>query len=162
MQRQSPLPVRQVERTERPGGSGFVQLFPPMVRRTSGGHCGWRHGALPQIIPTMETCGPGPEATDRESPRCLGMSIRGTAVSRVSTSGAQGEADIVAQFRARHLELVRLAALLLGDSAAAEDVVQDVFTRVWEGRRRLAAAGFTAPYTSSIGTTGTMTIVSVD
>ena len=42
------------------------------------------------------------------------MSIRGTAVSRVSTSGAQGEADIVAQFRARHLELVRLAALLHG------------------------------------------------
>jgi DNA-directed RNA polymerase specialized sigma24 family protein len=74
------------------------------------------------------------------------MSIRGTAVSRVSTSGAQGEADIVAQFRARHLGLVRLAALLLGDSAAAEDVVQDVFTRVWEGRHRLAAAGFTAPY----------------
>lgn len=29
MQRQSPLPVRQVIRTERPGGSGFVQLFPP-------------------------------------------------------------------------------------------------------------------------------------
>ncbi len=61
------------------------------------------------------------------------MSIRGTAVSRVSISGARGEADIVAQFHARHLELVRLAALLLGDSAAAEDVVQDVFTRVWEG-----------------------------
>jgi hypothetical protein len=53
------------------------------------------------------------------------MSIRGTAVSRVSTSGAQGEADIVAQFRARHLDLVRLAALLLGDSAAAEDMVQE-------------------------------------
>ena len=74
------------------------------------------------------------------------MSIPGTAVSRVSTSGAQAEADIVAQFRARHLDRVRLAALLLGDSAAAEDVVQDVFTRVWEGRHRLAAAGFTAPY----------------
>jgi RNA polymerase sigma-70 factor (sigma-E family) len=74
------------------------------------------------------------------------MSIRGTAVSRVSTPEGDGEADIVAQFRARHLELVKLAALLLGDSAAAEDVVQDVFTRVWEGRNRLAAAGFTAPY----------------
>ena len=49
MRRQSPLPVRQVIRTERPGGSAFVQLFRPMVRRTSGGHCGWPHGALPQF-----------------------------------------------------------------------------------------------------------------
>ena len=74
------------------------------------------------------------------------MSLRGTAVSRASAPGGHGEADIVAQFRARHLELVKLAALLLGDSAAAEDVVQDVFTRVWAGRDRLAAASFSAPY----------------
>jgi hypothetical protein len=47
VRRQSPLPVRLVIRTERPGGSGFIRLFPPMVRRTSGGHCGWPHGALP-------------------------------------------------------------------------------------------------------------------
>ena len=31
MRRQSPLPVRQVIRTERPGGSAFVQPFPPPV-----------------------------------------------------------------------------------------------------------------------------------
>jgi len=74
------------------------------------------------------------------------MSFRGTATSQPGTSGPRNEADIVAQFRARHLELVRLAALLLGDFAAAEDVVQDVFARVWEGRDRLAAAGFSAAY----------------
>jgi RNA polymerase sigma-70 factor (sigma-E family) len=74
------------------------------------------------------------------------MSFRGTATSQPGTEGTRDEADIVAQFRARHLDLVRLAALLLGDSAAAEDVVQDVFARVWEGRDRLAAAGFTAGY----------------
>jgi RNA polymerase sigma factor (sigma-70 family) len=33
-------------------------------------------------------------------------------------------------FRERHAELVRLAALLLGSRPAAEDVVQDVFTRL--------------------------------
>src|SRR5690242_5407493 len=33
-------------------------------------------------------------------------------------------------FRHRHAELVRLAVLLLGSRAAAEDVVQDVFTRL--------------------------------
>ena len=31
MRRQPPLPVRQVIRTERPGGSAFVHLFPPRV-----------------------------------------------------------------------------------------------------------------------------------
>jgi RNA polymerase sigma factor (sigma-70 family) len=56
------------------------------------------------------------------------------------------EADIVAEFRARHLELVRLAALLLGDYAAAEDVVQDVFARVWAARVRLAVEGVGAGY----------------
>jgi RNA polymerase sigma-70 factor (sigma-E family) len=56
------------------------------------------------------------------------------------------EADIVAEFQARHLDLVKLAILLLGDPGAAEDVVQDVFTRVWERRQRLAAAGFSAAY----------------
>ena len=125
MQRQSPLPVRQVIRTERPGGSAFVQLF-PFIPAAGVRSCGTRVCAAE----------PAPEATDPGNPRCLGMSIRGTAVSRVSISGARGEADIVAQFHARHLELVRLAALLLGDSVAAEDVVQDVFTRVWEGRYR--------------------------
>jgi RNA polymerase sigma factor (sigma-70 family) len=33
-------------------------------------------------------------------------------------------------FRERHAELVRLAALVVGDRAAAEDVVQDVFARL--------------------------------
>ena len=74
------------------------------------------------------------------------MSFRVTATSQPGLTGPRNEADIVAQFRSRHLELVRLAALLLGDAAAAEDVVQDVFARVWAGRDRLAAAGFTAAY----------------
>lgn len=39
-------------------------------------------------------------------------------------------ADLAALFQRRHLELVRLATLLVGDQASAEDVVQDVFTRL--------------------------------
>ncbi len=74
------------------------------------------------------------------------MSFRGTATRQPETTGPRDEADIVTQFHARHLDLVRLATLLLGDRAAAEDVVQDVFARVWERRDRLAAAGFTAAY----------------
>lgn len=43
-------------------------------------------------------------------------------------------------FRERHAELVRLAVLLLGSRPAAEDVVQDVFTRLCT-RDYLAAGG---------------------
>jgi RNA polymerase sigma-70 factor (sigma-E family) len=38
--------------------------------------------------------------------------------------------DVAGLFRDRHAELVRLAALVVGDRATAEDVVQDVFARL--------------------------------
>lgn len=38
--------------------------------------------------------------------------------------------DVAGLFRERHAELVRLAALVVGDRATAEDVVQDVFARL--------------------------------
>jgi RNA polymerase sigma factor (sigma-70 family) len=41
---------------------------------------------------------------------------------------AQGSLAVL--FRARHAELVRLAATMVGDRPTAEDVVQDVFTRL--------------------------------
>jgi len=41
-----------------------------------------------------------------------------------------GGPDIIALFREHQAELVHLASLLLGSRAAAEDVVQDVFTRL--------------------------------
>ena len=49
-----------------------------------------------------------------------------------------GWLDAAAIFRQHHADLVRLALLLLGDRACAEDVVQDVFTRLCAGRRKLA------------------------
>jgi hypothetical protein len=39
------------------------------------------------------------------------------------------------------MDLVRLATLLLGDQASAEDVVQDVFTRMYAQADRLAGNG---------------------
>ena len=44
--------------------------------------------------------------------------------------GACQLSSVAALFRGRHAELVRLAALVLADRAAAEDVVQDVFARL--------------------------------
>ena len=46
-------------------------------------------------------------------------------------------------FRARHLELVRLAVLMVGDMATAEDVVQDAFEQLhrrWRTLRKQSSA----------------------
>jgi RNA polymerase sigma-70 factor (sigma-E family) len=44
--------------------------------------------------------------------------------------GADADTGVSALFRAHHLELVRLAVVMVGDVAAAEDVVQDAFERL--------------------------------
>jgi RNA polymerase sigma-70 factor (sigma-E family) len=56
------------------------------------------------------------------------------------------EVDLGDVFRAHHLELVRLATLLVGDQATAEDVVQDVFTRVHARWDRVAERDDALPY----------------
>jgi len=50
---------------------------------------------------------------------------------------AESAAGVSALFRAHHLELVRLALVMVGDLAAAEDVVQDVFERLHRRWHRL-------------------------
>jgi hypothetical protein len=52
-------------------------------------------------------------------------------------------------FRSHQAELVRLAAFILGDRGAAEDVVQDVFVRVHQ--RAGAMTGETSPATAPDG-----------
>jgi DNA-directed RNA polymerase specialized sigma24 family protein len=57
----------------------------------------------------------------------------------------RGDAAVVltSLFRDHHLELVRLALVMVGDQATAEDVVQDAFERLhrgWHDRGELAAA----------------------
>jgi RNA polymerase sigma-70 factor (sigma-E family) len=53
-------------------------------------------------------------------------------------AAGQGHVDLAGLFRRHHLELVRLALLLVGDQPTAEDVVQDVFTRLQARDGRLA------------------------
>ncbi|WP_308250480.1 SigE family RNA polymerase sigma factor [Nonomuraea rhizosphaerae] len=45
--------------------------------------------------------------------------------------------DVAAIFAEHHVGLVRLALVMVGDQATAEDVVQDAFTRTHAGRGRL-------------------------
>ena len=58
-------------------------------------------------------------------------------------SDQAGVADL---FHARHIELVRLATLLVGDRATAEDVVQDVFVSVCARWQRLTENGVAVAY----------------
>jgi len=55
---------------------------------------------------------------------------------RIPSAGASlDSAAIAALFRDHHAELVRLALLMLGDLATAEDVVQDVYASLHRGSR---------------------------
>jgi RNA polymerase sigma-70 factor (sigma-E family) len=62
----------------------------------------------------------------------LGWPSRAAAVAAESASSGskQNAADLTELFRQHHLELVRLAALLVRSQEAAEDIVQDVFVRI--------------------------------
>jgi RNA polymerase sigma-70 factor (sigma-E family) len=56
------------------------------------------------------------------------------------------EAAVAALYQAHYEPLVRLAALLVGDTTMAEDVVQDCFVALHGGWRRLRAADHALPY----------------
>jgi len=58
---------------------------------------------------------------------------------RARAGGRDGAAAVTELFREHHLELVRLALIMVGDLATAEDVVQDAFERLhrgWPGLRQ--------------------------
>jgi RNA polymerase sigma factor (sigma-70 family) len=79
--------------------------------------------------------------------------VAGGAAGTPSDAVAMGSlpteraADLVAGlFRAYAIDLVRLAVLLVGDQATAEDVVQDVFARLQRSPGRLRDADKAGPY----------------
>ena len=53
---------------------------------------------------------------------------------------------VAALFREHHGGLVRLALLMVGDLATAEDVVQDVYASLHTRRSQIAASGAVLPY----------------
>lgn len=65
--------------------------------------------------------GTSPEAGERAP---------GTEPGRRPSAAAGEWPDVAVLYRRHHADLVRLALLLVGDRACAEDVVQDVFTRL--------------------------------
>src|SRR5262249_12820976 len=73
--------------------------------------------------------GASPEAGGRAS---------GAEPGRLPAAAAGESPDVALIYRQHHADLVRLALLLVGDRASAEDVVQDVFTRLCTRGRVLA------------------------
>jgi RNA polymerase sigma-70 factor (sigma-E family) len=64
-------------------------------------------------------------------------------------SGHRAGTELTELFREHHLELVRLALIMVGDLATAEDVVQDVFERLHRRRPRLDQPGGDLAYARS-------------
>jgi RNA polymerase sigma-70 factor (sigma-E family) len=63
------------------------------------------------------------------APWQTGSQASGAEPGRPAATGAEW-ADVALLYREHHADLVRLAVLLVGDRGCAEDVVQDVFTRL--------------------------------
>jgi RNA polymerase sigma-70 factor (sigma-E family) len=55
----------------------------------------------------------------------------------IPPGGSEADRAVTALFRQHHVELVRLALLMVGDLATAEDVVQDAFEHLHRRWRRL-------------------------
>jgi RNA polymerase sigma-70 factor (sigma-E family) len=63
------------------------------------------------------------------TPRQAGTQANGTEAGQPAAPQAEW-LDVAVLYRQHHADLVRLALLLVGDRGSAEDVVQDVFTRL--------------------------------
>ncbi|HXW86694.1 MAG TPA: sigma-70 family RNA polymerase sigma factor [Streptosporangiaceae bacterium] len=69
------------------------------------------------------------------------------AASRTVAPSAQPVGELLADlYRMHAVGLVRIAVLLVGDQATAEDVVQDVFARLQRGGARLREPDKAVPY----------------
>jgi RNA polymerase sigma factor (sigma-70 family) len=64
------------------------------------------------------------------TPSEAGGQARDAELGRLEAAAAGEWLDVAVIFRQYHADLVRLALLLVGDRGSAEDVVQDVFTRL--------------------------------
>src|ERR1017187_3152221 len=76
----------------------------------------------------------------------------------VPAEASDADWAVTALFREHHLELVRLAMVMVGDLATAEDVVQDAFERVHRRWHRLRDPGSGLAYARSTVLNGCRTV----
>jgi RNA polymerase sigma-70 factor (sigma-E family) len=77
----------------------------------------------------------------------------------VTPAAASAEAAVAALYRAQAVGLIRLAYLMLGDRAAAEDVVQDAFFGLYRRWDRLTDPRGALPYVRSSVLNGCRTVL---
>jgi RNA polymerase sigma factor (sigma-70 family) len=86
------------------------------------------------------------------TPSETGGQAGGAEPGRPEAVAPDGRLDVALVFREYHADLVRLALLLVGDRACAEDVVQDVFTRLCaRGRGPRADSALAAYVRTAVG-----------
>jgi RNA polymerase sigma-70 factor (sigma-E family) len=93
------------------------------------------------------------------------LSGKGAAISAPGDRQAAGDRpaavaalDIAALFREQRANLIRLAALLVGDLPTAEDVVQDFFAKLHARRDRMALEGDLLAYARTCVVNGCRTV----
>jgi RNA polymerase sigma-70 factor (sigma-E family) len=84
----------------------------------------------------------------------MGIQLRGPAAAGATAppggqDGAAAEAAVTALYEEHALGLVRLAYVMLGDRAAAEDVVQEAFGGLYRRWDQLSDTGRALPYVRS-------------
>jgi RNA polymerase sigma-70 factor (sigma-E family) len=87
-----------------------------------------------------------------------GKAVDAAASQAKAADAADGGEAVRDLFRDHHLELVRLAAMMLGDVAAAEDVVQDAFERLHRHWRRVREPSSGLAYVRSCVLNGCRTV----
>ena len=106
----------------------------PVAAVTAAGAGGASGGGMPVIAPW-------PAARPAEMPGLPGLSgLPGLPGLRGRTDAEEGGATVdhlTETYRAHYKSLLRLAALLLDDTASCEDVVQEAFIRVHSARKRV-------------------------
>jgi RNA polymerase sigma-70 factor (sigma-E family) len=80
------------------------------------------------------------------------------AARRIPADRRESAETVTALFRSHHLELVRLARLMVGDLATAEDVVQDAFEQLHRRWPRLRDHGTALAYARSSVLNGCRTV----
>jgi RNA polymerase sigma-70 factor (sigma-E family) len=89
----------------------------------------------------------GPRALHTGVARTGGRRIGGAHPHMTKDGAVDGPGvDIPVLFRQHYTELVRLAVMLVGDRATAEDAVQDVFTKLHARRERAQPQGDALTY----------------
>jgi RNA polymerase sigma-70 factor (sigma-E family) len=104
------------------------------------------------------------EAAERRGGRLINMSLHPQGSSAVASGPAgppvtAAEAAVTALYQAHALGLIRLAHIMLGDRASAEDVVQEAFCGLYRRWSTLADTGKAIAYVRSSVLNGCRTVL---